>query len=399
MKVDAVAACGVLDKALALVGRPDIDGQDPIPGRLRGVLHATGQAVIAESEAKLSEMAVHFIEMPSYRLAGAEEAIRQLTAKLSQTLEMFEHLLYETEKQVTELYGRLLPLIGSLEGFTPRKGSAAADVLDLLRTYPRKRYQALVLESVVTVYRTLLANTPEYLREVNFCRVRLGELCAAIVPPVKPQSELSGPGQHLLPAGCRTLDEAAEQFLARLAPDEVHVFEHALQAQVRKHFRALVTLCLDNNPQYQLVRDVVFGQVRAFLEARLERANPAEVFFRFRPHSHAAQRDIAQAYDEAAPEPAGPRLGPGAEAVLIGVPGDEFGKRFCELARQTLPVVELAEAANDGDLVFYREQSALALIDLPQFSLPAREAYLTAATPEVPTFHARRDISWQSPGV
>src|SRR5262249_25716572 len=77
-RVDAAAARGIRDKLRLLVGRPHAEGQDAIPGRLLEVLNTTARTVIAECEGGLSEMAVYFLEQPSFRIAGAEEVIRQI---------------------------------------------------------------------------------------------------------------------------------------------------------------------------------------------------------------------------------------------------------------------------------------------------------------------------------
>jgi hypothetical protein len=397
-KLDALAACGILDKVLQLVGKPAHADGDDAPGALRELLQDTARLLIAENEAKLSEMAVYFIEQPSFRLAGSEEAIRQLTARLQQSLEAFENLQEETAEQARATYLKMLPMIGSLQGFSlgARKSTVTAEILDLLRTYPRHRYQTLVLESAVAVYRSLLANTPEYLREVNFCRLRLGEITEVILGPMSRPADDPAPGHPVLPPGCKTLTDAADRFVAGLPPEAVHDFEHVMQAQLRKQFRGLVKVCLDNNPPVGPLRDVIIGQVREFLGARLERANPAEMFFRNRPQTQAAQRDISQAFDESAPE-----LGAGherseAEVCVLGAPEDEHGRRFRELAAVTLPDVDLVEVANPDDIVFYREIRHLAPGELPQLSPPAKDAYRKSTTEDVPTFHSRRDVPWSS---
>jgi hypothetical protein len=397
-KLDALAACGILDKVLQLVGKPPGIETDDFPGTLRDLLQDTARHLIAENEAKLSEMAVYFIEQPSFRLAGSEEAIRQLTARLQQALEAFENLHEEIAAQTWATYLKMLPMIGSLQGFTlgSRKSTVTAEILDLLRTYPRQRYQSVVLESAVSVYRSLLANTPEYLREVNFCRLRLGDITETILGPLAQPADDAAPGHAVLPPGCKTLDDAADRFVAGLTPDAVHEFEQGMQAQLHKHFRGLVKICLDNNPPTAAVRDLVFGQVRDFLGARLERANSAEVFFRNRTQTQAAQRDITQAFDESAPELGVQRTRSEAEVCVLGAPDDEFGRRFRELAAITLPDVELVEAANPDDVVFYREVRHMDPGELPQLSPPARDAYLKGTTEDVPTFHARRDVPWSS---
>src|SRR5690606_4784091 len=73
-KQDATAVCAQLEQLFKLIGRPD----DETAGSLHAALTARAQALAKEAEGQLAFMAVTFIEQPQYRLAGAEEAVRQI---------------------------------------------------------------------------------------------------------------------------------------------------------------------------------------------------------------------------------------------------------------------------------------------------------------------------------
>ena len=76
-----------LEKLLALPEecRPGPQGSEP--GTIERALSDASEVVVGEAEQKLIEMIVHLIEQPCYRLAGAEEALRQFCMTVEQTLQ------------------------------------------------------------------------------------------------------------------------------------------------------------------------------------------------------------------------------------------------------------------------------------------------------------------------
>ena len=63
----------------------------------------------------MTEMVVRLIEQPGYRLAGAEEAIRQIVASIEQVLQSYETLAKELEKRSQDAFYRIY---GILDGRT-----------------------------------------------------------------------------------------------------------------------------------------------------------------------------------------------------------------------------------------------------------------------------------------
>ena len=77
------------------------------PGSLETILQETGDTVVDQFEQKLAELAVCLIEDPNYRLAGAEEALRQIRRQVEQALEAHEQLAQELQQRATALYQRM----------------------------------------------------------------------------------------------------------------------------------------------------------------------------------------------------------------------------------------------------------------------------------------------------
>src|SRR5207302_1818167 len=138
-----------------LLGKPTDDTPpDPAPALMR-VLREAGDRLSQEWGQKLAELPVRLIEEPNFRLAGAEEAVRQVVATLEQSLR--GHLSDE-------------------------------------------------------------------LREIGFCRVRLGELLRLLEEPpgVCPSFHTAmAPdiGRRLYASGCKDLREAVERELSAVTPE------------------------------------------------------------------------------------------------------------------------------------------------------------------------------------
>jgi hypothetical protein len=399
---DAWSVCKVLDEIMDMVGRPSaVDKGSSPPGPVLRAIGDAAQALSAEYEQKLAELAVYFIELPQYRLAGAEEAIRQLNARLRQVLDTYEGLYKALNRESAESFARLMQLIGTLEGQTTggRRPAIVGEVLEMLRAYPKKRYQAMIAEFVLSIYRSMLNTAPEYLREVNFCRQRLDSALAEIEGAITTDAGRGtavGPGRELFPGGGESLDEAAHRLVQTLPPEDLLDLDNRVQQQVRRQFQALVSYCLESQGQTGPLVDLIGQQAEEFMAARLEGATAAEVFFQhFTDDPQGAVRALARAYDEAEPELAVPPA-PDAAIDVLAVPAGPEGDCLRVKAREAVPRVDLRPADSIDEVVFYREVCGLSLTDLPQLGPQARDAYQSMLDGDQPP-HARFDVKWQQP--
>lgn len=393
-KFDAASACGVLDQLIKVVGKPDAEN-DPMPGSLHVTLMTEYERLTKETESHLSMMAATFLEVPQFRLPGAEEAVRQIANRLKQQVDTLEPVRAELDKDVRGTYARLFQVIGGMGGLSVRKSSISSEILDLLRVYPRKRLQLHVLDMCLSIYRKLLGNAPEYLREINFCRSSLADMHAALAKNSRPTADLGGVGKLILPDGCKDLDAAADQFLAGLAPEDLLAFEQTLQKEITKKFRGLGSVCLKPLEKGPHFRELLLRRSREFLDGKLDHSDPATVFFRYRPDDNLAEPLLGEAFDEATPDLTTLSGARPLEINVLGLPPGPAGDRFRELASTVLPNGDLTAAPLPDDICFYREYPQLDIADLPQLGEYAREAYqqMTADHPA----HSRIDIAWQMP--
>ena len=281
-RMDAAGTCAVLEQLLKLVGKPSCEN-DPHASTLYTALNTKFEELVKETEAHLAVMAATFLEVPQYRLPGAEEAVRQISEKLKHQVEALQPVRADLDKEVRTTYGRLIQAIGALGatgiGASVSRKANAAEAIDLLRTYPRKRLQLHVLDMALSVFRKLLGNSPEYLREINFCRATLGEMHTALAKNSESAMDRAGPGQMILPDGCKDLDAAADQFLAGLAPEDLLAFDKALQKDITRKFRGLGNVCLKPAEKGAAFRELLLTKARAFLDGKLDHSDPATVFF------------------------------------------------------------------------------------------------------------------------
>ncbi|HEY2909914.1 MAG TPA: tubulin-like doman-containing protein, partial [Gemmataceae bacterium] len=279
-KLDAGTVCSLLDQLLKLVGKPDITAPD-CGGSLNATLETRYQELCKEGESQLAIMAVTFIEQPQYRLAGSEEAVRQIAERLKRQVDTLEPLHADAIREVKQTFTRLFQIIGGIQ----QSGAGwklTAEVIDLLRAYPRKRLRLQILDKSLSLYRKLFGSTPDYLRDIGICRAGLTDMHTAIGAGSATLSNSAGPGRLILPEGCENLEDAADRFLAGLNPADVLTFDQSVQKAIARKFRGLAAVCLKPLEKGPLFRELLLKKSREFLDGKLDSADPAAVFFRNR---------------------------------------------------------------------------------------------------------------------
>ena len=391
----------VLEELEKIVGRPD--GQAPLPQRpvLIDGLDDAAKTLLQNCEQKMAEMTVHLVEQPRYRFAGAEESIRQINTVLSEILSRQEPLCDEFFAKGNAAHARIIGLVEAVKATPPggrrRPPEEAVQLPSLLRLYPIVRFQALVLQRVLTIYRSLEGNCPEYQREFTYCRTRLADLQRTFAKPaaVTPALEL-GPGRNLFPSGCKSLDDAVNQLLQNVTAEEVLALDQRVEdAVIKAQFQALVHIC--TTPANNILREVEIALQQELEEAVKTRLGTSNVLDTFLGQAHkeaGAITAIASAFDEAAPKMTGARLDD--EVTVVLVPGDPAAEQFQQLVRKAVPGAEVTVGARGDDVVFYREVSLPTLGRVPQLGPEGRMAYEKLCSAEHCTPHNRTDVTdWQ----
>jgi hypothetical protein len=244
----------------------------------------------------------------------------------------------------------------------------------------------------------LRGHLSDELREVNFCRIRLGELSRMLEEPVAAEnlSAAAATGQRLFPSGCKGLAEAVDQFLAGLTPEAVHEFEARVQVTIKTDFHSLVNICLTDAGVLKNVQVAVLQAAREFVGSRLPPTDVAELFLEQNHDDEGAVGDVAGFFREAAPELAPGRTSRLSEVCVLAAPSGPAGDKFRELARAALPTVEIHPAAGTDDVVIYRELTNLPLTDLEQLGPVGQDAYRQMNSAENFSAHSRMDVDFGS---
>lgn len=392
-KLDAGSVCTVLEELLKLVGKADAAAPDSA-GSLRAPLAAYHDKFCKESESHLATMAVTFIERPQYRFAGAEEAVRQIEARLKRLVDTLTPMYDDLVRELKPAYTRMLQLIAGLTtGSTGWRSSN--ELLELLRSYPRKRLRIDILDLALSAYRRLLGTTPDYLRDIGTCRAGLNDIHDAI-GSTAPSGNSAGPGKLILPEGCKTLDDAADRFLAGLSPDDVLAFDEKVQKEINRKYRGLAAVGLKPQEKGPSFRERLLRRTREFLDVRLDAADPAAVFFHNRTGNEEDYPLIAEAFDGSEPDLLTSIDPPPDELAILAVPPGEVGDRFRAVVASALPGIEFTAAPQLDDIVFYRECPQLPLELVPQLGENGKAAYNALCQERCP--HSRMDVSWKIPG-
>ncbi|MGL6074617.1 MAG: tubulin-like doman-containing protein [Fimbriiglobus sp.] len=397
-RLDATAACAVLDQLLQLVGKPS--GELETPGSLEAVISEMAKKRVTLADTELSALSVSFIEQPQYRIAGAEEALVQISVRLKATIEHLERQSIEVSKEIGNLYSRLfnslgtLSQTGGLNALGGRKTSLTNEICELMQAYPNRRLLGIQIASALTLYRGVLGNIPEYIRDVNFCRTRLKEIRDKFPEPTTIASRFFG-GKLILPEGCDSVSKAVEQIIDALPAEDLLNFDQSLQKQLTKNFRGLANLCLKSDRTDEFVT-LLNQKTRAFLDARLERNDPATMLIRYHGMTADTAAMLRDAFEESASDITTLSGERPLEFTILALPSSPAAEQVKQLLQAITEGVEYIPANVSDDIIFIREYPRLEIARLPQTAAHAREAFEQQATPENPLV-SRGDIRWTLP--
>jgi hypothetical protein len=283
-----------------------------------------------------------------------------------------------------------------------RRAAASVNTLvELVRCYPKWRYQSLMIQRVSNVYVSLRGQLSDQLREINYCRTRLTELVDNFKESLAKTAieEKQSSGRLLFPAGFRTLADAANQMLESITPEELCELDVSMQKLLRGQFQGLVHVCLTSANLLANVEASMQREAEAFIEARLAGVSAADMYLAQHADEEEACDDLDAAFEGAAPALSSPRAARAGEIYILGAPTGQAGERFRDLARRALPDVDMVAAAGTKDIVFYREIPHLRLSDLEHLGPLGYEAYRQIVTLKNLTPHSRTDITeWRAAG-
>jgi len=376
----------VLESWVALIGRPN----GPI-GREAVLTEAFADAADERSEQIRIEFADLFpqlIESPQFRLAGAEETIRQVLGILERSRSRYEQFAATSESEAASSIDLLQGHVYHNRGM---RKLTTSEFTDAVRAFPKSQQNFLLARGVLRVYRKLKDVLTAILAEVASCRQRI----EIGMPDLAADSDLAaaptGPGEYL-PAGCGCTEDAVQLFLKSLGDEDLTNLDYRVQDGIEHKFGGLYQACLNSSEGHAAIFAVVKEQTRSYLEDRLGDVDLAGILFHhFQGKRNAAGR-LQQAFDQA-----GPRLvgnGPWTHHALnvyLG-PTGPGGDPIREIAAELLPDGTIDVVAPD-EVVLCREFPEVPLAALPQFGQQWINAYKAFPESQQSTPHSRLDVT------
>jgi serine/threonine protein kinase len=415
-----------------LLGKPVEERLVLEPPPVPAALSRIAEDAVAEIGQKLAEAIIALIERPDYRLAGAEEAVRQFIVLIEKALEHHEPLCKELTGRSLQgrdhLQGLLEVLRRQMEG--GRKTlhllqGTSKDLADLVRLYPRWRYQSLALTELSGIYVSLRGNLSDLLKDIHGCRARLLEVRSRFPEPSLLQEQHGedgkamiqralqslqrGSGSHavltaesaasqpvpthrdLFPYGCHDAETAVRKFLQDVTAEDIRNIDDRIQAAIARQFNSLVEVCLAPANVIDKMQAVMQAEAERALNEKLAGIDVAELFFQQYPEDASSGAQLSLSFENARPTLCDRRSGGTTSFSVLGVPRGGAGDRVRQLCIRLLGRDSVVTVPSD-DVSIYREQSFLKLDDLEQLGPLAQEAYRQMQGTEHFTPHTRLDI-------
>jgi hypothetical protein len=341
----------------------------------------------------LTEACHGLIDDPAFRLAGAEEAVHQILADAEAAR---ARATADSDRAEAEARAGYELLMASAHPTRTGRRPSTAEVGEALRAYPAAQYRAAVHRHAALVWERVKGTAAALQAELTAARGRLAGLQREVVADVEAATSGVGP-RDLLPAGCSSVEEAAQRFLGVLTDDDLHQAEGWVQAGIERRLGGLYQALLNSADGHGGLLLALREETRRYLDARLGEVDLAGMFDqRYGP---GVGRVLAQAWADAAPAAVGP--GPWARdgVTVVGTPPGEAGEPLRRAAAAGLPGDARAVYADTADeAIVYREYPRVPLAALPQFGHAWEAAYQAAAEAFQCSPHARQDVArWLGP--
>jgi len=375
-----------VDRLSKMFGPPASSSKrEPTSGE--AAVHAAAREAAANFAIELSVVGHSLVEDPAFRLAGAEEALRQFLATTDRLMNTYLEQATAADNKALAGFECLMQYTHFQKGM---RKPAATELTDALRHYPRARYQAFVQRQLFEVYRAVRDVLAAQLGNVVEAKLRMD----AATPPLDrdPMDVIPGP-RRLMPPGCLGVADAVQRFLAVIQDEDVLEIDRRVQAVLEPEIGGLFQACLNSSGGADGVVAVLREEARSYLETRLGDVDLAAMFAeRFRS-KHLAEQGVAQAYQEAEPEWLGNGPWAANAVVVASAPDGPAGAPVRELLTRAVPVAGLPVAESRDDVTIYREYPGVPLSAVPHLGPAGETAYQNLPEANQCSLHSRLDIT------
>lgn len=327
------------------------------------------------------------VEDPQFRLAGAEEVLRQFLATTDRLMEKYRQAAADADAKAQSGYECLVHYMHFQKG---GRKPTSAELTDALRQFPLARFQAVTHRHLYQLYQAVRDVLVSQLTIVIGCRQRLEDAVGG--PEPEPTDRIPGP-RRLMPPGCLGVADAVQRFLGVLTEVDLAEIDRRVQASLEPELGGLFEACYNSAGGAAAVVAILREEVRSYLDGRLGDVDLGAMFAERYQSRQQAERAIGQAFVEAQPE--GMESGPwnDSEVVVVSTPGGPAGLPVRELVQNAIPVAGLTVVEGRDDVTIYREYSAVPLAAAPQLGPVGMTAYMNLPESNQCSLHSRLDVT------
>ncbi len=382
---DAAQVGHVLIQWDQLVGNP-LAGINREATLLEESLRITAADAGTAAQAEITSAVPKLIDDPKYRLAGAEEAARQILSDLSKMASAMGNQADALDAEAVASHKLL-----SAHAHGARGQSTL--LADALKHYPQARYKAILARRAARTYAALRDSTVSIKNDMANCRQRLDTFRTALRGEMEQPSPSPGL-RTVMPPGCMTIEEAAKRYLEVLNDDDLHHAEAWVQGSIDRTFGGLYQACLNTAEGATGLLGILRTQCKAYLNTRLGEVDLAAMF----EQKYGPPQQVVEAFREACSD-AQPSLlnaGPWSRGAIsvFAAPAGESGELLRHAAFEALPDAGTLLFANTPDeCVIYCEYPQVPLAALPHFGPAWQAAYENAYEMLQCTPHTRTDVT------
>lgn len=375
------------DRLIALLGRPQSMANRQV-SRVEEGLAAAADRVGAEVAADLAAGVHRLVESPTYRVAGAEEAARQLLALFDRARDWCKG----TARAAQERSAAALDQIYALPHTARTAGRhAPAEFAAALTAFPDAQLRYLMCLAAGRLYTVVRDRVAGRLAELTEFRARLLDCRARLTEAAEVPAGPAAPGD-LLPLATASPEEAAQLFLRSLTDDDLAALDVRAQGGLARTFGGLYEACLNSAGDPDRLTAVLKEEAYAYLDERLGEVDLAGMMARrFGPGPGVAD-GLAWGFQAATPAVVGGGPWAKAEVTVFGCPAGAGGEPVRAEAAGVLPP-DTPTVDTADEVVLYREWPAVPLAALPQLGPAWAAAYLAAPEVAQATPHSRTDVT------
>jgi hypothetical protein len=384
---DLQVASATADKLFALVGRPQLL-VNKAPSKVDEALAAAADPAARDVAGDLTAVLRGLVEAPAYRVAGAEEAARQLLALFDRAGNWCKKEAKQAQDRAAAALDRMF---GLAQGAAGGKKFTPAEFAEAVAAFPEAQFRHLCCLAAGRVYLVARDAVADELAQLTGFRQRLEplqpDLAAAAEVPAGPPA----PGD-LLPPNTTTPEEAAQLFLKSLTDDDLSALDVRAQDGLERAFGGLYQACLNTATGADGLVKVLLEEARGYLHDRLGEVDLAGMLARRFGGGRGLADGLAWGHQAAAPALVSGGPWAKTEVTVFGCPAGAGGDPVRRQAGGVLPSRTPAVDTPD-EVVIYRELPAVPLAALPQLGPSWAAAYQAAPEQLQTTPHTRSDVT------